>query len=118
MYKIYLCFITDVRRPFRSVVIFNYIIFISSRKNDRECGYVPRQFGDSRFESGFAIRILSFAVDAAYQVPVAFWFFRHKLVDSPHSEHRVNDLVVQQFRQFLFDFLGSQMLQAQSFALT
>lgn len=84
----------------------------SSENND-----VPGQLGNARLESGFAIRILPFAVDTAYQVPVAFWFFRHKPVHSPHPEHWVDDLVVQQLRQFLFNFLGSQMLQAKTFAL-
>lgn len=78
---------------------------------------VPGQFGDARLESGFAVRILSFAVDTAHQVSVAFWSLRHESVDSPHPEHRVDDLMVQQLRQFLLDLFGRQVLQTQPFAL-
>lgn len=78
---------------------------------------VPGKFCDARFQSGFAIRILAFAIDTAHQITIAFRFFRHEPVHSPHSEHWVDDFVVQQLRQFFFDFLGRQMLQTQSFAL-
>lgn len=77
----------------------------------------PGQFGDARLESGLAVRILALAIDAAHQVTVALGFLRHEPVHPPHPQHRIDDLVVQQFRQLLFDLLGRQVLQAQPFAL-
>lgn len=79
---------------------------------------LPSELGNARPEASLALRAWREPVELADEVAVTLGRAQHEPVRSPHSQHRLQQLVVECLAQSALDVLGAEVREAHALALT